>query len=227
MKMKDGAKVSIENPVRRIFYGISMGAIFGSVYSSLVSHIDEKILDASVITSGGSPFCFLLGRSALHEAYLFMLSRNIKTRRQIRIFFSFMQMKFDGVDGPANGIFRPRKNFRTLIQHGIGDHIVPSLASEIVARNYDGAAFASNPNQVFGIGEMTKDSSVCLTEMLFQDPYEKLPSINVVDQTDGSQVHWCTRQSPPLVHQLVEFINSGAFIDICSEDQCIQPKCTS
>lgn len=226
MKMIDGTKVRVENPVRRIFYGISMGAIFGSVYSSLVSHIDEKILDASVITSGGSPFCFLLGRSALHEGYLFMLSRNINTRRQIRIFFSLMQMKFDGVDGPANGIFRPRKNFRTLIQHGLGDHIVPSLASEIVARNYGGAAFASNPNKILGIGEMTKDSTVCITEMLFQEPYERLPRINVVDQTDGSQVHWCTRLSQPLVHQLVEFINSGTFIDICSEDQCIQPKCT-
>ena len=215
--------ISKDASVRHVFYGISLGGIFGSAYTTLVSRTNSQLLDGSVLTSAGSPFSLLISRSAIFPGYEFLLSKNLHHKRHIRIFISLMQIYFDAIDGPTIGLSgsRPNQRIKTLLQSGLGDHVVSSLAFEHMGRDYGASAFASNPRKIHGIQAMDSESNVCATEMMYTQPYAQLPKRNVVHSVGTSNVHLCTRSAEPFVLQLIEFVNNGNFLDVCSDHECV------
>ena len=215
--------ISKDAPVRHIFYGISLGGIFGSSYTTLVARTNSQLLDGSILTSAGSPFSLLISRSAIFPYYEYLLKKNLHHKRHIRIFLSLLQMKFDAIDGPTVGLSgsRPDQRIKTLLQTGLGDHIVSTVAFEFMGRDYGASAFASNPRKIHGIQAMDSESNVCVTEMMYTQPYAQLPKRNVVHSAGTSNVHGCTRFAEPLVLQLIEFINNGNFLDVCSDHECV------
>jgi hypothetical protein len=68
-------------------------------------------------------------------------------------------------------------------------------------------------------------SSVVLTEVLYQEEYEALPTRDILPPPNW--VHLCTRLDAALQRQLTEFINTGRILMICSnvgEDGCIRAR---
>ena len=91
-----------------------------------------------------------------------------------------------------------------------------------MARNYNAAAFSTNPKKIFGLESMTDNSSICITEILYTNELSMLPSKNVVTTESFNDVHWCVRQDTAMLEQLVSFINKKEFLDICATDGCIR-----
>mmetsp|Transcript_14345 Transcript_14345/g.26920 ORF Transcript_14345/g.26920 Transcript_14345/m.26920 type:complete len:685 (+) Transcript_14345:877-2931(+) len=216
-----------EEPVRRIFYGISQGGILGSAYSTLLSNLSPELLDAAIITSAGSPFSLLMSRSLVFPAYKVLLLTSLHNNRCVRIFISLIQMYFDKISGPLVGLsgFSEHKEFRTLIQAGIGDPIVTTIGTEIMARDYKASMFRSNPKLIYGIqAEDSNSSNSCITELFYNREFNELPTKNIVPQVRGNIVHDIARQDEALLSQIRAFINKGEFMDVCNEIGCVRER---
>ena len=217
--------VDEEELVRHVFYGVSLGGIFGSAYTSLLSRTKPNLLDGSILTSAGNPFSLLMSRSALFPSYNLLLEKNLHHNRHTRIFISLLQMHYDAIDGPTVGLSlgdsSSPNSFKTLLQFGLGDNVVSTLASEIMSRDYNASTFPSNPHHIVGIAPMNANSSVCVTEMMYTQPFSQLPKTNTIHSLGTSEVHSYTRFAKPLVLQLIEFINTGKFLDVCDTGICV------
>jgi hypothetical protein len=220
----DGQSVVKADPVRKIFYGISQGGILGSAYSTLFSNLNLKLLDGAIIASAGSPLSLLMSRSMVFPAYQALLLTSLHNNRCVRIFISLIQMYFDKVSGPLVGLsgFPENKEFRTLIQAGIGDPIATSIGTEVMARDYKASVFRSNPNLIYGVHSNISDSNACITELMYRREFHELPSEITVPKAEGNIVHDLARQDIALLSQVREFINNGEFIDVCDAIGCMR-----
>ena len=143
-----------------------------------------------------------------------------------------VQMAWDSVEG--SGVLAPHieEPFPpTLLQAGLGDPIVPSLAAEALARGYGAVLIPNNPRgDIYQIpypieGENGSGSSlstasyaVTLTEIMYADEYVSLPTNDVLPHEN--LVHECVRRDPAMREQMTEFINTGPVVDVCVNDGC-------
>ena len=60
-------------------------------------------------------------------------------------------MNFDAIDGPTVGLSgsRPDQRIKTLLQTGLGDHIVSTVAFEFMGRDYGASAYAQVTHRRF------------------------------------------------------------------------------
>lgn len=222
-----GQSIAKTEPLRRIFYGISQGGILGSSYSTLLSNLSPDLLDAAIITSAGTPLSLLMSRSLVFPAYQVLLLTSLHNNRCVRIFISLLQMYFDKVSGPLVGLsgFSENKKFKSLIQAGIGDPIVTTIGTEIMARDYKASMYSSNPKLIYGIqSEISNSDSACITELLYSREFNEIPSENIVPQVAGNGVHDMARQDVALVSQVRAFINNGEFMDVCVTIGCVRER---
>ena len=65
--------------------------------------------------------------------------------------------------------------------------------------------------------------SAVLTELVYEEEYGNLP----VDSTviDGNRVHCCIQEDRAGIRQIEEFVNTGAIMDPCQDDQCRRDRC--
>ena len=214
-------KQSKENPPRMIFYGISQGGILGSGYSTLLG--PTKLLDGAALVSAGTPFSTIMSRSIIFPKYHKLMLLNLVQNRHARIFMSMMQMYYDSIE--AGGILsstKPEERVKTLMQSGLGDSIVTTISTTILARSYDASIFPSNPKAVFGLPTLSPDentNSQCVfTEILYEEELKTLPTTNVCGSFNP--VHMCVHSDPYAIGQLTQFINTGNFVDVCPPNGC-------
>jgi hypothetical protein len=202
----------------RVFYGISQGGILGAGYTALSKGLFER----SILGVPGTPFSLIMSRSLDFSGYDALMLLNFYDNRHVRILLALIQMGWDSVEGsgvlatPVNEAFPP-----ILMQAGLGDAIVPTIAAEALARGFGALVLKGHPRSVYGLSE--NDNSeiaphVTLTELLYEEEYAGLP----VDDTYGesNSVHVCVRLDESLIEQICEFINTGKVIDPCASDQC-------
>lgn len=208
-----------DGQLRSIFYGISQGGILGSAFSSLLA--PYKLLDGSVIVSAGTPFSLLMSRSTIFPAYNTLLRLGLHNARHVRIFISIMQMLYDTVE--VGGVLTSNtERVPTLLQQGLGDTTVTNIASDYMLRAYNASTFSSNPIRTFGVDIGKNESLVYATDLLYQEEYQHLTLKN--SGAEGNDVHYCTRLDAAIVNQMVEFCNTGTFLDVCEMDssKCIR-----
>lgn len=216
IKLRSGEKPRI------IFYGISQGGILGSAYSTLMSQ--STLLDGAAIVSAGTPFAAIMTRSSIFfDKYQNLMLLNLIHNRHVRIFISILQMVYDCVEaGGVLALTKMEDRVPTLLQAGIGDSVVTTIATRILARSYGASIFPSNPTKIFELPIFAMDDHIevksVYTEFLYEEEARSLPP----SDTDGgfNPVHICARSDPYAIEQLTEFINSGKFLDVCPDKGC-------
>jgi hypothetical protein len=214
-------------PPTFVFYGISQGGILGAGYTALSG--TTGLIDRSILGVPGTPFALIMSRSLDFAGYDQILLRNFYCNRHVRILLSLVQMAWDSVEG--SGVLAPpiTEPFpRVLLQAGLGDAVVPTIAAEALARAFGAQTLPKNPRQPFGVplaapANATWDGpNVTLTELLYKPEYKSLPQ----DDRFGKRndVHLCVRRDRKLISQIVEFINTGRFIDPCEHDGCARER---
>ena len=221
----DGRAIVTESDERpaSVFYGISQGGILGGGYMALSGA--TGLIDRGVLGSPGTPFTSILTRSLLFTGYDTLLLFNFYNNRHVRIILSLIQMGWDSVE--SCGLLAPPVSEplpRILLQTGLGDSIVPSIACEAMARAMNASTLPQNPRSIFGIptaapGNQTSlGPKVTLSELLYENEYQSLPSDNTLPPANS--VHWCVRWDEKMIGQIEEFVNTGTVIDPCETDGC-------
>lgn len=215
-----------------IFYGISQGGILGAGYSALSG--STKLIDRSILGVPGTPFALILTRSLDFNDYDTILLLNFYNNRHVRILLSLVQMAWDPVEGSGHLAPPLTEPFPTmLLQAGLGDVEVPTIACEALARGLGASTLPNSPRDVYEIpvAEFTdtrlgsKDSPpAVLTELMYLEEFANLP---VGDKTRHfNNVHFCVRRDPHLIAQATQFINEAEIIDPCEDDGCIRARVT-
>ena len=206
-----------------VFYGISQGGILGGGYMSLAGK--TNLIERGILGVPGTPFALVLTRSGDFDTYDKLLLLNFYNNRHVRIALGVLQMAWDSTE--ASGFqARPvsEKTPRLLLQAGLGDPIVPTIAAESLARAMGASTLPGNPRKIFGVPVQPEAMNellgpdVTLTELMYEQEYDSLPTENKF--AESNNVHWCVRLDSAMIEQVEEFINTGRVIDPCKNDQC-------
>ena len=236
-----------------VFYGSSQGGILGAGYTTLLESTQIPF-DRAILGVPGVGFSVVLTRSRRFSTYDDMLLSNFFNNRHVRILLSILQMAWDPVEGAGqlagtaasdqditthsvemvtgrshNGNVQmnsERRYPRILLQAGLGDPVIPRIATEALARAYRASILPDNPKQdlyAIPVAVSTNSSTwkngpyVTLTQLLYKKEYSSLPAANVrVDARHHNDIHICLRQDCALIAQMSEFINTGKIINPCN-----------
>jgi len=211
------------------FYGISQGGILGGGYMSLAGK--TNLIDRGILGVPGTPFALILTRSRDFAEYDKLLLLNLYNNRHVRIMLGVLQMAWDSTEASgfqARPVSEPIP--RLLLQAGLGDPIVPTIAAESLARAMGASTLPGNPRKIFGVPIQPEASigrlgpNVTISELLFEEEYKSLPIEN--KYAEPNAVHWCVRLDSAMIEQVQEFINTGRAIDPCRDDRCERKDAT-
>lgn len=205
-----------------VFYGISQGGILGAGYTALSG--TTRLIDRSIIGSGGTPFALIMTRSRDFLLYDQLLLINFYKNRHVRMLLSLVQMAWDSVEGSgvlAPPIIEPYPT--TLLQAGLGDVIVSAYSSEVLGRAYNASLLQTSPHSVYGIPmlpEPIRNSSTnaVLTEIMYEKEFYSLPVNNNIRTTFSNSIHVCLRRDVVVNMQIVEFVNNANIINPCQQN---------
>jgi hypothetical protein len=208
-----------EKPPVTIFYGNSQGGILGAGYTALSG--TTGLIDRGVLGVPGTPFALIMSRSLEFKGYDALMLLNFYNNRHVRILLSLVQMAWDPVEGSGALATPVKEPFpRMLLQAGLGDVTVPTIAAEALARGLGAMTLPNSPRTIFGlsVANETENPYVTLTELLFQKELSTLPADDKYAQNNN--VHFCLRLDGALIDQMKMFINTGDVIDPCVTDGC-------
>lgn len=214
-------------PPTPVFYGISQGGILGAGYVSLSGL--TGLFERAVLGVPGTPFAMIMTRSLDFVGYDKLLLLNFYDNRHVRGLLALVQMAWDSVEGSgvlATPVREPIP--RLLLQAGLGDAVVPSIAAEALARGLNASVLPNNPRlAIYGVpvaepADGAQDGPpVTLTEIMYEEEYSALPVDDKPPALAGrNRVHLCVRLDPVMIGQIAEFINTGRVIDVCVAGGC-------
>lgn len=208
-----------DKPPISVFYGNSQGGILGAGYTALSG--TTGLIDRSVLGVPGSPFALIMTRSLEFKGYDNLLLVNFYSNRHVRILLCLVQMAWDPTEGsgtlatPVTEPFPP-----ILMQAGLGDATVPTIAAEALARGFGAHTLPNSPRKIFGVPVTNETYSphVTLTELLYEEEYLTLPADDWFAARNS--VHYCVRKDAAMIDQMKTFINTGQVTDPCITDSC-------
>jgi hypothetical protein len=214
-------------PPTPVFYGISQGGILGAGYVSLSGA--TGLFERAVLGVPGTPFALIMTRSLDFVGYDKLLLLNFYDNRHVRGLLALVQMAWDSVEGSgvlATPVREPVP--RLLLQAGLGDAVVPSMAAEALARAVNASVLPSNPRlDIYGVpvADPADDAQdgppATLTEIRYEEEYATLSVDDKPPALAGrNTVHLCVRLDPVMIGQVAEFINTGRVIDVCVSGGC-------
>jgi hypothetical protein len=192
-----------------------------------------NLIDRGILIVPGTPFALILTRSLDFAGYDKLILMNFYNNRHVRILLTLVQMAWDSAEASGHQgrpVWEPFPPL--LLQAGLGDPVVPTIAAEALARAMGACTLPNNPREIFGVrvDEPATNASwlgpkVTFSELLYEKEYESLP---VDDElvTKGNGVHWCVRVDDAFNSQIEEFINTGRIIDPCEKDRCRRANAT-
>jgi len=96
---------------------------------SLIAKSD--LIERAILGVPGTPFALVMTRSLDFAGYDQLMLLNFYNNRHVRILLSLVQMGWDSVE--ASGLLAPPVSEtipRILLQAGLGDPVVPTIAAE-------------------------------------------------------------------------------------------------
>jgi hypothetical protein len=211
-----------------IFYGISQGGILGAGYVALSG--STGLIDRAVLGVAGTPFALIMSRSLDFRSYDAIMLLNFYNNRHVRIFLALAQMGWDSVEASGALAVPVREPYpRMLLQAGLGDVIVTTIAAEALARGLNASTLPNSPRMVYGVSQALTGTSasddgpyVTLTELKYDKEFAGLPVDDIY--ANANDIHDCMRLDPALIRQIEEFVNTGRVLDVCADDSCHRNK---
>ena len=196
------------------FLGISMGAIFGGVYSALNPKIDNVVLHV-----GAASFSHIMFRANPFEALLFMLEMAVPDPLDQQKVSAMMQSYLDRIDpatfapyilhedlpfGPASN----RENKKLLIQSGLADTQVPNFASFLHGRLAGVPLLTPTPLEAWGFETVEAPySGSAMT--LFDMGYDQSFSMLANPPESTTPIHNNLRGVPEVIEQMNAMFKQG------------------
>jgi hypothetical protein len=213
-----------------VFYGNSQGGILGAAYTALLG--PSRLIQKVILGTPGISFPLVLYNSRSFRKYDKLMLLNFFNNRQVRIMLSVLELAWDAVS-PSNVLAPPIVEERPpiLLQSGLGDPVIPTIATEALVRALNASTVPHNPrSDVFGVTRVLaerslNDSVAVWTEVLFEDEYRSASRNNKASPPDKTNlIHQCLRQDCALIAQMTEFIQSDTIIDPCEGDDCLRSE---
>jgi hypothetical protein len=203
------------------FLGVSMGGILGAGYCAFSKYSDAVFLLA------GSPFTFILGRSALFSFYVRFMDLQYYSRTNIRIIVTAMQVFMDKAEsaGWANsGVYQ---NTSYMLQVALGDATVTTISSRILAFNLNSSLIVPSVIDVYGVPPLNQalpaaaaDGRNFFSQSSYPGNRADLPSTSKFP-TKYSGVHNCFPAQSETVEQFSSFLTQRKVENPCNPDACV------
>ena len=126
----------VYDPSQVFYYGISQGQILGTAFLALSPEIER-----AVFSVGGGSFSFMMSRAAAFVRFFAIIDSVLNDDEDLMKFIAMIQTSFDRVDPTTyaplllQAPLDNSPNRKILMQTGIDDTTVPTLAQHILARS--------------------------------------------------------------------------------------------
>ncbi len=216
--------VPVFNPDELYYYGNSQGHILGGVFFSL-----SRFIDRGVLGVGGMGFFSLIApRARPFITYLELIRMTVTDPLEQQKLLAVGQSGFDRVD-PGTYAVITRSNTvqpgptqrRILMQTGLGDAQVPSIAAESHARTLALPLMVPSVKEFPGLQDVTGpvDDSAYV-QFNFNLPDNPLPGTFPVFPEDENLVHEAVRRSIPGKAQADGFLRPNGVITHTCNGAC-------
>jgi hypothetical protein len=178
------------DPDTRYYIGGSQGGIYGATYMAITPDIERGVLVVP-----GAAYSLMLPRSVYWTDYAtpFVVD-NYEDPRVVQLVLGYVQMLWDRAEpsGYVTAIsddpFPGTPRHTVLLMEGIGDHQVPNLSTELLARSIGARYLAPGNRTLFGLdpveGPLTDENAL----LDFDYGLPPVPDANV-PMTEGEDPH--------------------------------------
>lgn len=217
--------VSLVDPDKVFYYGLSQGGIFGVPVMAY-----EPTVTRAVLGVGAANYSMLLERSTDWPQYRIILSGSYPDAFDDTLAINLFQMRWDKVEGSgvANSVLAgtatgvPPKQL--LLQMALGDDQVANLATLWEARSMNIPIVAPTPATAWGLSTMDSPLASGSALLIMDGGVAPPPTTNVPAPETG--MHDLTRKQPATRRQMAEFYATGRIVNecdgacVCESDAC-------
>ena len=217
------AEVSLVDPTEAIFYGNSMGAIFGLPYVAMNPEIERAALGVP-----GASFSLLLPRSLNFGSFYGLLQNLYADPLDIVLWLGLIQTVWDSgepsgyLDSISQEPLAGNPPKQVLAQAGIGDAQVHTLGAHVLMRGIGGGLLAEPTREVWGLSELDDGvvgSGLMEWDFGMPEPVENIPPIRY----ENFDVHRSVREEPLAQQQIVHFFATGELLNFC-DGPCVSER---
>jgi len=210
----------IFDPSEVNFLGISMGSIFGTVFSAIEPRIERTILHV-----GGASFGHMMSRAAPFAPILFMLDISMEDTLHQQFFSSMLQTHFDRIDPGFYVRFlnqealpgRDLVDRKVMIQMAVADTSVPNFATLLQARGAGTPLLKSDFDSPYGFSEISEVSSHDSAFVIYDTGIDGSFELDPQPQTEKNPIHDRLRNRSEVVQQMVDFYDDNVMSHPCFE----------
>ena len=203
------------------FYGISQGHIFGVAAVALNPWIERAVLGV-----GGGPYSLMMSRSSNFAQLLTLVDLLLQDPVMTQKLICLSQHTWDRVDALtwSDALLRdplPGSPRRHLLAHmGVGDHSVPNLSSELLARAIGAPLLAPAAHTPYGLTAVGGPLDSAFVTVDFG--VENLPGVEARLPEPGEQneVHGALRDLGAIKSQVDAFLRPGGQITNFCDGPC-------
>lgn len=204
------------DPSTRYYVGGSQGGIYGATYMAITPDIERGVLVVP-----GAAYSLMLPRSVYWSDYAtpFVVDR-YEDPRVVQLVLGYVQMLWDRAEpsGYATAITEDplpgTPAHHVLLMEGIGDHQVPNLSTELLARSI-GAAYLSPANRdLYGLDATNGPLSGENALLDFDYGLPDNPDANV-PMEEGEDPHGAVFFEPAAQEALWAFLREGVALNPC------------
>jgi hypothetical protein len=143
-------------------------------------------------------------------------------RKDLRIVITSWQLLLDAAECTGWANSGRYDDMTTLLQIGLGDSTVSTIAGRIMAANLNSSQFMPTPFPTFDVGHIVANQSVGV-DILFQGIYPhdeaSLPKNSAIPNP-GTNVHECMQSQPEVILQNSLFISNDKIVNPCGRKVC-------
>lgn len=214
------------------YIGYSQGAIMGAAVSALSNEWTRAVLGQGGMDYGG----LLLQRSVDWTEYESLLSQSYPDLDDQQIALQLIQLLWDRTeaDGYAEHLTSDplpgTKAKQVFLIENYGDHQVPNVGTEMLARTIGAAEYApafGRPGQAFntsyGLKVLNQTKLVRAALELWDFGTLTPPSTNIAPVTGtgaAATPHDYGRSDPVIDRQIITFLKTGVVPDVCGHSAC-------
>ncbi len=208
--------VPVVDPDTHYYIGGSQGGIYGATYMAITPDIERGVLVVP-----GVAYSLMLPRSVYWSDYAtpFVVDR-FEDPRVVQLVLGYVQMLWDRAEpsGYATAItddpFPGSPVHQVFLMEGVGDHQVPNLSTEVLARAI-GARYLGPGNQTL-LGLDPVDGPVSGENALLDYDYGlgPVPETNV-PMEEGTDPHDLVFFEPTAQASLYHFLTTGEAVSYC------------
>jgi hypothetical protein len=208
--------VPVVDPTTRYYIGGSQGGIYGATYMAVTPDIERGVLVVP-----GAAYSLMLPRSVYWADYAtpFVVD-NYEDPRVVQLVLAYTQMLWDRAEpsGYVTAIsddpFPDTPAHTVMLMEGVGDHQVPNLSTELLARAIGARYLGPGNRSLYGLAPVDGPLTDENTLLDFDYGLNPVPETNV-PMTDGDDPHSAVFFEPDAQLALYEFLVNGSATSFC------------